>query len=328
MGLKRINKQTIIQWCLVILGCIILGFSTAIFLTRNNIISGGLSGVGIIIQYIVDPEQNTMIIDIVVWIISIGLWILSLFTLGKHFAFKTLIATILYPISLTIFLRVPVFVEIAKAIAGEGTTGDLLICALFGGLVAGIGISITFIGKGSTGGVDVISFLLNKLFGLPVALVTLCTDVTIILIGMFLLDFPNMIVNSLCGIICAAMMAIMIQSIYSKRENAVLVDIISVKFETLKEYILVSLNRGVTTYDVTGGYTGEKRIMLRTVVSNEEYNDLREFLAQIDPNAFVTFTPTHAVYGEGFKENLGYNRKPLGFLKKKEKNDKNNAKQA
>lgn len=319
MVTKRINAEKIIQWILVVLGCIVLGFSTSTFLTKNSIVSGGLSGIGIIVQQLVDPTQKFMVVDIVVWGSSVGLWLLSLFTLGKQFALKTLVATVLYPVSLTIFLRVPIFVEIAEIIAGNGNTGDLLICSIFGGLIAGIGISFTFLGKGSTGGVDVISFLLNKIFGFPVSIVALFVDICIIGCGMFLLDFPNMIVNSLCGIICAAMMSLMIQFMYSKKQNAILVDIISTKHDEISKYILNDLNRGLTTYDVTGGYTGEKRIMLRSVISNEEYNTLRQYVGQIDPNAFITFTPTHAVYGEGFKENIGYQKIAKNLIKKKEK---------
>lgn len=322
MVVKRINAEKIIQWILVVFGCIVLGFSTSTFLTKNSIVSGGLSGIGIIVQQLVDPTQEFMVVDIVVWGSSIGLWLLSLFTLGKQFALKTLVATVLYPVSLTIFLRVPIFVEIAEIIAGNGNTGDLLICSIFGGLIAGIGISFTFLGKGSTGGVDVISFLLNKIFGFPVSIVALLVDIFIIGCGMFLLDFPNMIVNSLCGIICAAMMSLMIQFMYSKKQNAILVDIISTKHDEISKYILNDLNRGLTTYDVTGGYTGEKRIMLRSVISNEEYNTLRQYVGQIDPNAFITFTPTHAVYGEGFKENIGYQKIAKNLIKKKENKQK------
>lgn len=312
----KITKQSITHWTLVIIGCVLLGFSTSIFLTKNSIVSGGLSGIGIIVQHLIDPSQETMVVDITVWIASAGLWLLSLFTLGKQFAFKTLLATLLYPISLTMFLRIPAFVDIADAIAGAGTTGDLLICSLFGGLINGMAISLTFLGKGSTGGVDVISFLINKIFGFPVSAVTLIIDVIIIVSGMFFLNFPTMIVNSLCGIICAAMMAIMIQSIYSKRENAVLVDIISPYHKEICDFILNKVNRGVTTYDATGGYTGEKRVMIRSVVSNEEYQLLKDYIGKIDQNAFITFTPTYAVYGEGFKENIANNQKAKNFMNK------------
>lgn len=322
MEQKRIRTQKVLHWMLVIIGCIVLAFSTATFLTRNSIVSGGLSGIGIIVQQLIDPTQQFMVVDIVVWGASIFLWLLSLFTLGKSFAFKTLVASALYPLSLTVFLRVPVFVEIAEIIAGTGATGDLLICSIFGGLVAGAGISLTFIGKGSTGGVDVISFLVNKISGLPVSLVALFIDIFIIVCGMFLLNFPHMIVNSLCGIICAAMMALTIQFMYSKKQNAILVDIISSKHVEISNYILNELNRGLTTYDVTGGYTGEKRIMLRSVISNEEYSVLRQHIGEIDPNAFITFTPTHAVYGEGFKENIGYNKIAKNLIKIKDKKDK------
>lgn len=323
MALKLNPRMTkIFHWALVAFGCILLGFSTAIFFTKNSIVSGGLSGIGIVVQYLFDPEQNTVIVDIVVWSLSIILWLISLFFIGKDFAMKTLLASILYPMSLSVFLRVPIFDEIASSIAGSGDTGDLLICSIFGGLLTGISISITFIGKGSTGGLDVISFLVNKIFGFRVSIVSLSLDVLIIFCSMFLLNFPYMIANSLSGIISASMMAIMIQMLYSKRENAILMDVISTKADQIKEYILVDINRGCTVCDITGGYTGEKRVMLRSVVSNEEYTLIKEYIGHLDPNAFITFTPTHAVFGEGFKENISNKEKTKKLLKKSEKSRK------
>lgn len=325
MGKLKITKQDIWHWTLVFVGCVILGFATATFLTKNSIISGGLSGIGLIVQYLIDPEQTTMVVDIVVWAVSILLWFISLFFIGKQFAFKTLLATLLFPISLSVFLRVPFFVEISNAIAGVGDTGDLLICSIFGGLLAGLGIAITFIGKGSTGGVDVISFIINKYLGIKVNVTTLIIDMTIIIVGMFVLNFPHMIVNSLCGMICAFMMAMVIQIMYSRRENGVIMEVISTKHQEIKKYLLNDLGRGVTTYDVIGGYTGKDRVMLRSIFSNEEYLVVKDQIAVIDPEAFITFTQTHAVFGEGFKENIILSRK-LGPHKKKEKNKENNGK--
>ena len=325
MGKIRITKQDIWHWTLVILGCAILGFSTATFLTKNTIVSGGLSGIGLIIQYLIDPEQTTMVVDIVVWIASAILWLVSLLFIGKQFALKTLLATLLYPLTLTIFLRVDFFVSIATAIAGVGETGDLLICSLFGGLLAGIGMAITFIGKGSTGGVDVISFIINKYLGFKVSIVSLFVDIIIIVVGMFLLNFPNMIVNSLCGIICASMMAMAVQFLYSKRENGIIMEVISTKHEEIIDYLLNDLGRGVTTYDVVGGFTGYPRIMVRSIFSNEEYQIVKDKIALIDPDAFITFTQTHAVFGEGFKENIIISNK-LKPISKKKNNNENNGK--
>lgn len=302
----------------IILGSIALAFGTAIFLPNLNIVSGGLSGIAIIIQnYIPNDLFNGQIIDIFTFIATWTLWIVGFIFVGKEFAMKTLLSSIVYPVALAGFLRIPLFIEIANdisyyAIAAEnldavmnGTQGapigNLLLCGIFAGVFIGTGVAFNFKGGGSTGGLDVFIALGNKYLGIKESIASFVIDGIVVVCGMFLIK--NNIVPSLCGIISACVTALMIEYFYIGKQTSLQADIISDKWEEISKFVQDCLGRGATIIDAKGGYREDKRVVLRVVFDKTQYKAMREFIGKIDPNAFMTFTQTFGVYGEGFNTN-------------------------
>ena len=97
--------------------------------------------------------------------------------------------------------------------------------------------------------------------------------------------------------------AVLIEIVYIKGQTAYQVDIISEKWEVISRYAQDELERGATIIRAEGGYKGEERVILRVVFDQRQYEKIREYIATVDPKAFVTFTQTNAVFGEGFKNN-------------------------
>ena len=281
---------------LVIIGSFILAIGTGIFLSKLSIVAGGLSGIGIIVQHYVDFQ----ILDIVVWTGTVILWFVGLFTIGKEFSFRTLLSSIAYPAFLTFILRVEYFQNIANQIAGDGEPANILICGLFAGVFIGAGVALTFLGGGSTGGVDTLIWLFAKNTKIKESVWSFIIDGTIIVLSMILL--PNQWINSLVGILSAFISATMIDFIYNANISSYQADIISDKWEEISRYAQDELGRGATIIRGEGGYKGEERIVLRVVFEKRQFDKLRKYIASIDPKAFVTYTQTKAVYGEGFKE--------------------------
>lgn len=300
---------------LIIFGCISLAFGTALFLTKLNIVAGGLSGIAIIVQFFIgDKFFGGQSIDILVFIFTWVLWLLGLFTLGKKFAFKTLIATIVYPLALSLFLRVPAFIKLSEMIAYydvnteiENFTvpiGNLIICGIFGGVFIGLGVAMNFAGGGSSGGVDVLIAIAHKYLGVKESIASFVVDSTIILCGMFII--PKNIVPSLNGILSAFVTALMIEYFYNSWQTSYQADIISDNWQAISEAAQNILGRGATIIDAEGGYHGDRRIILRVVFDKTQYKAMREIVAKLDPKAFMTFTQTFGVYGEGFTPNETY----------------------
>lgn len=302
--LKTMHKWNKKQWLsficnnfLVIIGSLLLALGTAVFLTKLSIVSGGLSGIGIIVQHY---YPNDMVVDIIVAVLSVILWIVGLIFCGKEFAFRTLISSIIYPILLSVFLRVEFFQRIATSIAGTGEVGNILICGLFAGVFIGAGVALTFLGKGSTGGVDVIIYLLAKYTRVRESIWSFVVDGTVILLSMILI--PDNWINSLIGILSAFVTAVMIEMLYNNNMTSYQADIISDNWEEISRYAQDELGRGATIIRAEGGYKGEERIILRVVFEKRQYDKLVKFIAKVDPHAFVTYTRTRAVYGEGFTQ--------------------------
>ena len=307
---KEIYRQ-ITNVFMIVIGSIILAFGSAVFLTKLEINSGGLSGLGVTIQHIIYKAtgKQTNIIDIVVFALTWVFWIIGLIFIGKEFALKTLISAITFPLALALFYRIEIFQEMAAAIGGVAnggtpTAGNYIICGIFGGIFIGGGVAVTFLGGGSTGGVDTIIFLMEKHWKIKESVASFIVDGTIVLFGIIVFAaYRENLIPCLCGMISAFIAALMIEHIYIGGQTSYQVDIISDHWEEISKFAQDQLERGATIIRAEGGYKGEERVILRIVFDKRQYRQLRKYIASVDPRAFVTFTQTNAVYGEGFKNN-------------------------
>jgi len=296
---------------LLIIGSFILAFGAAIFLIPDGIPAGGLSGLGVVITYMV-PQFN---IEIFVLIATWSLFLIGWIILGTKFILKTLIATIIFPLALLLFTNVQIFIDLAntmkassvQVVTPTGTTEifnnvTILLNGLFGGLTVGLGVSLTFLGGGSTGGVDIIYFIVKKYLRVKESLTSLVIDGIILLVGIVFISINrnDELLRPLIGIIAVLVTAMMIEYIYIVRNSGYVMEVISDKWEVINDFIQNEIKRGVTIFPIKGGYSLTDRVMLRVVFDRNEYHLIRAKIASIDPEAFVTFTRTEAVYGEGF----------------------------
>ena len=298
-------KRQILNYLLVIIGTFLLAFGSVIFYSRSDIVAGGLSGIGIIVNHYTMLAYGVNVYDYVVGALTAIFWLLGLIFIGKDLAIKTLLSSIIYIGFSFVFNRIPFFITLAETFSGTlgGTTpevGHLILCGLFGGIFVGGGVAITFLGGGSTGGVDIIQLIIKKYTGLKESISSVIVDGLIIVIGMACLQ--NWI-PALCGIMSSIVAAMLIEGVYIRNQTSYQVDIISEKWEEISRYAQDELERGATIIRAEGGYKGEERVILRVVFDKAQYEKIRAFIASVDPKAFVTFTQTNAVFGEGFKNN-------------------------
>ena len=297
----------------VIIGTIIVAFGNVIFLIPLDINAGGLSGIAIVIRYFVPEELKSLIYNITIWTLSIILWVLGRICIGKEFAYKTLLSTIVFPLATSLFTMVPYvkdsFAYLAELIKTAGnqtsevTAGNYLICAIFGGVFVGTGVAITFVGGGSTGGVDVLTFLFEKYLHIKQSVASFIVDGTIVVAGLiaFLAVDPAKLISCLVGVVSVFITSVVIEVIYIGSQSNYQADIISDKWEEISRYVQDELERGATIIRVEGGYHGDPRVILRVVIDKRQYEMLKKYISVIDPKAFVTYTQTHATFGEGFK---------------------------
>lgn len=296
---------------LVILGTVIVALGNVAFLVPLDVNAGGLNGVGIIARvFIEDPGMKILVYNIIITAASVLLWLVGLIFVGKDFAIKTLVATIVFPGANWLFTSCPgisdalvKFGELIRDAANGPTAGNFLMAGIFGGVLVGLGVAITFIGGGSTGGVDILTFLLEKYLKIRQSISSFIVDTTIILAGLitFLIKDPSYLMPCLSGVVSAFITAMVIEVVYIGSQTSYQADVISDKWEEISAFAQNELGRGATIIPAKGGYKGEERVVLRIIFDKSQYNKIRSFISKIDKKAFVTYTRTNAVYGEGFK---------------------------
>lgn len=283
---------------LTVLGTLLLAFATSVFILPYDLVVGGMSGLAILFNAIFPIGK-----ELWVTIVSISLYLLGLIFLSKDFAMKTLISSIVYPLGVALFspLASPEVLGGMFYLPGSGY-GDvaILLAALFGGIITGAGCAITFLGGGSTGGVDIIAFILCKYVPkIKESHALFACDALIVITALFVM---RDLVLILLGIICAFVTALVIDKIFLGEKRAFIAHVISSEFEKINQEIIEKIDRTTTVIEARGGYTGKVHQMLMVTFTINQYADLMNIINQNDKNAFVTIHPAHEINGEGFSK--------------------------
>lgn len=292
---KENYRQIIKSYALIIGGSLLLAIGTGLFLIPNRINAGGLSGIAIILKATFNFQE-----DIVVLILTWGFFLLSLLFLGVKFTLKSLVSSLIYPLGLVLITRIP-FIQtlIKETFLNDQDTSKTLIAGIFGGAFVGAGVATTFIGGGSTGGVDIIVFIINKFTNIKQSILSFIVDGGVIVLGIFMIGD---MLASLVGIIAAFITALMIEYIFVGRSKALTALIISKEHvDEINLYIQDKMERGSTFIQVEGGYKHTPYQMIMVTFDRKEYAHLIKAVSQIDKRAFLTIIQTNEVLGEGFR---------------------------
>lgn len=290
---------------LVILGSIILAFGVAVFIVPFDLVTGGISGLSIALAAAIPVEFLT--VDVWVTVITWIVFFVGLIFLGKAFALKTLISTIVYPIALSSFMRMltPDFLggifDLTKYTASEGGEANIavaLICGIFGGTLVGTGCAVTFRGGGSTGGLDVIALIAAKYIkSVKSSVLVFIFDAAVVITGLFVM---KNIIMCLIGIASAFVVALVIDKVFLGESKAFIAHIVSDKYEEINDAIINRLERGSTIINATGGYSGSEKRMIMVSFTMSQYAAFLAIISSIDRNAFVTIHRAHEIEGEGW----------------------------
>lgn len=270
----------VIEYGLLLAGCLTIALSFNFFLNPNQIASGGVAGISTIIQQLIGIEPAVM-----QWVLNIPLFILGMLFLGGQFGLKTAVASV----------ALPLFVLLTRDF-GPLTTNALL-ATIYGGIGIGAGLGIVFRGRGSTGGLDSAAQLIHKWTGLGYGLAVALLDGAVILAAGVVFS-PEKALYAMIGLFVTTKTIDIVQIGFRYSKVAF---IMTKEMESIRDAILFELDRGLTLLDGRGGYTGEDRPTLMVVVSQTEVTRLKTIVRSVDPNAFIILTDANEVLGEGFK---------------------------
>lgn len=286
------NKKIINEYLLMTLGIAIGGFSFSFFLNPNNVVVGGVSGIGVILKnfFNIDPA-------IIILIINITLLLFSLLFLGKDFFIKTIYGSVMFPVFIFIFDEIYKFIN-TKTDNFDFTKLNPLLVIVFSAIIMGFGLGLSIKHGGSTGGVEIPQKVLFKYCHIPFSISLYFIDGSIILLGY--LSLNQSIETLLYEIIFLVLNGFILDTVIFSGFNKRALYIISDKVEEIRSVILKELDRGLSSVDVIGEYSGSNKKMLICVLSSSEYYKLRNKVEEIDPKAFFFAVRAHEVRGEGF----------------------------
>lgn len=287
---------------LVILGTIVLAFGCAIFVVPSQLVTGGVTGLSIVIDGMLNsPEHQIISVEAIIAIITWGLFFLGLIFLGWDFAIKTLASTVIYPVAIWAFgylVDPNVLGGVFDLTTSPHANMALIISALFGAICVGTGCALTFLGGGSTGGVDIIAFIFCKYVKRwKSSTIIFVVDAITVLFGLFVIKD---LILTLLGIISAWIAAMVIDRIFIGSEQAFTAQIVSDKYEEMNLAIRDEVRRTTTMFAASGGYSREPKTVLSVTFTMNQYAALMNVIRRIDPTAFVSISRAHEINGEGF----------------------------
>lgn len=266
----------------VIAGNIIVAFAIAAFILPKNLIAGGTTGLAIILNHFFGLN-----ISLVVLVFNSLMFIVGAVLLGKKFALTTIMSTIIFPTFLTFFRSLQ---------ALQNMTDDILLSAIYAGILCGLGVGLVFRAGASTGGMDIPPLLLNKHFEIPLAVGMYTFDVIFLLIQSL---FSNM-EQILYGLVMVFLTSMVINKVMVAGTNKMQLFIISKKYEEIKAALLYVQNVGLTMVNVETAFEGVQQQAVLCVVEQRKLPAINELINQIDPFAFVIIGQVHEVAGKGF----------------------------
>lgn len=281
--LKLLLKKYFFKLLLIILGTMFMAVGVSQFLLPNQLSSGGFSGIATIPYYFFGWTMGTTIL-----ILNIPCFILSYIRLGREFFLRSLLGTV----SLSIFID---FFDSYPAI-----TNDRFLSCIYGGIIIGLGTSIILKASASTGGSDLISYIIRSYKpGLSTSNLIVIFDV--IVISLNVICFKKLEIG-LYSAIAIYLMGKVIDIVFEGIGFSKIIYIVSDNYDVIKEKISEELKRGTTGIYSKGMYKNTDKIMIMCIVSRGEVSKVKTIVNQIDKHAFMIISNAREVYGKGFKK--------------------------
>jgi len=278
------SSRSIKEYILIVVGAFIQALSLRLFLVPAQLVSGGISGAAQLLNYAFRTP-----IGLVVMLGNIPLFILGWrFLGGPRFAARTMLSILCFSL----------FTDLLIYLTGTTpVTQDIVLNTLYGGITLGVGLGIVYLGRGTSGGTDILGRILNRHYGISISMAYLMTDSLVVLLAGFFFGWEKALYGLLL-IYISGVAADMVSEGYNFTKATY---IITVKSEEIVKAIQDELERGVTIIPAKGGYSRQERCMLFCVVSTSEVPRLKTIVHDIDPDAFMVVGQVSETLGEGFK---------------------------
>ena len=286
----NINWRTVLHdGGLIVLGSLIFAVGVDCFEIPNGLAAGGVTGLATVFAAIADSLGFYLPVGMQTIVMNAFLMALVVRSGNRGYIARTVAGII------ACGLLTDLLVPFVPVLTNER---DLLLCALWGGVVTGLGLGLVFRTGGNTGGTDIVSQLLARKLSMPVGTAVIIVDGVIIAFSATVFSIEQALYAAVAMFICGKVIGAVVDGPRSERAAY----IISVEHAKIATEILYTLNRGCTELQARGVWSGNQRPVLFCVLSRQEVVRLKEIVAGIDPEAIVVISEVHEVFGEGFKQ--------------------------
>ncbi|MDO5038020.1 MAG: YitT family protein [Tissierellia bacterium] len=267
------------------LGCLFSALALSLFLKPNGMISGGINGISIILDQVTSFSLARLIL-----FLNLPLLLLGFIFLKKSFmVFSTLSVFLLSSFVSLIYSLLPPDFSI---------TQNILLAAVFGGVLNGTGLGLCFRAGTSTGGLDIVASILRQKYNFKIGSILQAFNFFIVLVSSFIFSIDQ----ALFTLISMALTYSVLDRISLGVGRQKQVFIISSKYDDLAEEIQYRLDRGVTFFQGQGAWTRQDLRIIYCIVSSRQLVYIRKYVNQIDPHAFMAVSDTAEIQGRGFKK--------------------------
>lgn len=264
---------------IILIGSFIFSIGINTFALANQLAEGGFTGIALLLHYLFGWSTG-----IVLYILNIPLFFIGYKVFGKQTMLYTIVG----------ITAVSIFLELTNS--WQKPLEDLLLAALYTGVLVGIGLGMIFRVGGTTGGVDIIARLFQKYLGVSIGQVMLTFDFLLIAVLIFIIGLDTAMYTLVAVFISSRTIDFVVEGMKASKA----VTIISNESNTIAHTITKRLSRGVTIYHGTGAYTGKPKNVLYVVLAPNQLPRLKQIVLEQDVYAFVVVHDAREVVGEGF----------------------------
>ncbi len=280
--MKSKTLENVKKILLVILGNAIVAFGVCYFILPVNFIMGGVTGLGLIFSHYFSMDIST-----VTYVINILFFFVGLFFMGKKFAFGIIISTVTYPTFLYIYRKIP-----NLSYDGE----DIMLALVLSAILIGLGDGLILKNGASSGGIEVLSCVINKKTGIKLALLINCVDMIILFIQLFYSSIDQI----LYGILLTIFLSFVLDKVLMLGSKSNQVTIISPKNEKIRQMILSDLDLGCSMIKMETGFVGNATQAVMCVLPRNKLQALYAAVLELDEEAFIVTAEVTNVKGRGF----------------------------
>ncbi len=266
----------------IAIGCALFGLGFNLFLAPNHLNAGGLSGLAMILVYLLGRGS----VGVFTAIMNIPLFALAGIKVGRKFFFGSLLGMVLSAVFLDAFALLPI------------PQTEPLIGALYGGVICGAGLGLVFISGMSTGGSDIIVRLLKLRYQhVPIGIISIAFDACVVALSA--IAFRDITVALYSGV-AIFLTGKVIDAVVYRFDYSKVALIITQKHEQVAKVISDGLDRGATFLNGEGSYSHQEMKVVLTAVKKQQLAELKRLVVETDPDAFIIVQEAHQVLGDGF----------------------------